>query len=114
MRAVGFVTHTGAYFFFASAVPRFGSSAIATFATEHAAAATTAIIKSLLVLLLSSLLFATAIFSDSLEALTTTMPRRLLAGTCFATFAAVAPPMNEAVMVMDAIATLFLTVYVVL
>lgn len=98
MRAVGIVKQTGAYFFLASEVPRFGSSAMAALAAEHAAAATTTNIMSLL-LLLSSF----TIFSDSIEALTITTPRRgVVVGSCLP---AAALPKNEVTVMVEAMGT---------
>lgn len=100
MRAVGLVTQTAAYFFLASTVPRFGSSANTTLATEQAAAAATANIKFLRVLMLL-LLSSLAISSEVPEALTTIEPRRVVAvGWCLV---AAEPPKNDAVVVMEAI-----------
>ncbi|XP_075489727.1 protein RETICULATA-RELATED 4, chloroplastic-like [Primulina tabacum] len=73
---------------------------MATSATEHAAAATTANIMSLLLLLLSSF---TTIFSDSIDALTVTTPRRgVVVRSCLL---AVVPPTNEMMVMVVAMGT---------
>lgn len=84
IRAVGIVTQTGAYFFLASGVPGFGSSATATLAMDHAAAAAAAVdTKSLLplpLLCFTCISYLDCSPSESEEALATTRPRRAVAG----------------------------------
>ena len=104
-RAVGMATQMGPYFFLASGVPRFGSSANATIpcpATAVTAAAATANIAALRPLLPfsslpSKLAAATSWPSDLAAAFAAKRARR----GCCAT--AAAPPTKEAIMLTDAI-----------
>lgn len=104
IRAVGIVTQTGAYFSLASFEPRFGSSAMAALAMEHAAAAAAANIRSLLPLLLLLLLFFISKLpfspSGALEALAT---MRLLRAVEGLVMVEAEPVRKEAAMVMEAI-----------
>lgn len=105
MLAVGMVTQMGAYFFLASGVPGFGSSAKATpqaAAAEQAAAAAAANTMSLLLFFMTSLAFPPC-STPSIDpaAFTTTDMRRW--GKDWLVDDPTTVPMNGVVMVMEAI-----------